>query len=146
MGRHIHEKKNNDLYMKPLIIKGTEYSPQITFNPKLLKFEISGESRPEDAGKLYGSVLGWLEEYLNSNKTTSTNNPLSIKFEFNLLYFNTVSAKYVLEIIRLLHINYCEGSAIKVLWYYKAKDEDMKESGEEFSRLVNIPFEFIVLK
>ncbi|MCE9540891.1 MAG: DUF1987 domain-containing protein, partial [Bacteroidetes bacterium] len=38
---------------------------------------------------------------------------------------------------------FVNGSQIKVLWYYKAKDEDMKESGEEFARLVNIPFEFI---
>ena len=109
--------------MKPLIIKGTDFSPQIIFNPELPKFEISGESRPEDAGKLYGLILSWLEEYLS--------------------YFNTVSAKYVLEILRLLHLYYSEGSHIQVLWYYKAKDEDMKESGEEFARLVNIPFQFI---
>ena len=130
--------------MKPLIIKGTDFSPQIIFNPELPKFEISGESRPEDAGKLYGLILSWLEEYLSSNKKTGVNqNPGQIKFEFNLSYFNTVSAKYVLEILRLLHLYYSEGSHIQVLWYYKAKDEDMKESGEEFARLVNIPFQFI---
>ena len=131
--------------MKPLIIKGTEFSPQITFNPELLKFEISGESRPEDAGKLYGLVLNWLEEYLSTNKKKIANqNPIQIKFELNLSYFNTVSAKYVLEILRLLHLHNSGESHIKVLWYYKAKDEDMKESGEEFAKLVDIPFEFIL--
>lgn len=132
--------------MKALIIKGTEFSPQIIFNPELLKFEISGESRPEDAGKLYGIVLEWLEEYLKTNKLKKTvPDPRQIKFEFNLLYFNTVSAKYILEILRILHGHYSNGPGIKILWYYKAKDEDMKESGEEFARLVNIPFEFIQL-
>ncbi len=130
--------------MKPLIIKGADFSPQITFNPELLKFRISGESRPEDARKLYGLVLGWLEEYLSSCKKENTQKiALKIKFEFNLLYFNTVSAKYVLEILRLLYLHYSEGVNIKILWYYKVKDEDMRESGEEFARLVNIPFEFI---
>jgi hypothetical protein len=129
--------------MKPLIIKGTEYSPKIIFNPELLKFEISGESRPEDAGKLFGSVLRWLEEYLAAKKTAKNSPRLKINFEFNLFYFNTVSAKYVLEILRILHLSFSEGSEIKVLWYYKVKDEDMKESGEEFAKLVNIPFEFI---
>jgi len=130
--------------MKPLIIKGAEFSPQITFDPELMKFQISGESRPEDAGKLYGLVLGWLQEYLSSpKKTGDSQKPLQIKFEFNLLYFNTVSAKYVLEILRLLHLYYSEGIDIRILWHYKAVDEDMKESGEEFARLVNIPFEFI---
>lgn len=127
--------------MKPLIIKGTEFSPQILFNPQLMKFEISGESRPEDAGKLFGNVLEWLEEYLTENKKDQNSSPL--KFEFNLLYFNTVSAKYILEILRVIHVYYLEGSKIKILWYYKVKDEDMKESGEEFERLVNMPFEFI---
>jgi hypothetical protein len=130
--------------MKTLIIRSTEISPQITFNPEKLKFEISGESRPEDAGKLYGLVLSWLEEYLLKRKKNGSNqNPLPIKFEFNLIYFNTVSAKYVLEILRLLHLHYSKGFDIRVLWHYKTKDEDMKESGEEFARLVNIPFEFI---
>jgi hypothetical protein len=132
--------------MKALIIKDTEFSPQITFNPELLKFEISGESRPEDAGKLYGIVLEWLEEYLKTNKVKkAAQNTSQIKFEFNLLYFNTVSAKYILEILRVLHAHDANNPGIKILWYYKVKDEDMKESGEEFARLVNIPFEFIKL-
>ncbi len=132
--------------MKPLIIKGTEYSPQITFNPKLLKFEISGESRPEDAGKLYGLALRWLEEYFSEiTNAKESRQPLQIRFEFNLQYFNTVSAKYVLEILRILHFSNSEGADIIVRWYYKAKDEDMKESGEEFAKLINIPFEFIQL-
>ncbi len=125
--------------MKPLIIKGTEYSPEITFKPDTAVFTISGESRPEDAGKLYNAILKWLEEYLaevDKNNTT-------LRFEFKLLYFNTVSAKYILEILRLLHISHSQGRTILILWHYKARDEDIQESGEEFARLVNLPFEFI---
>jgi hypothetical protein len=135
--------------LKPLIIKGSEFSPQITLNPETFKFEIAGESRPEDAGKLYVLVLEWLETYLASSiegSKNKTNLPaLKIVFEFNLVYFNTVSAKYILEILRCLHLYYSKGIDIKVKWYYKAKDEDMQESGEEFARLVNVPFEFIKL-
>jgi len=130
--------------MKPLIIKGTDHSPEITFNPKLQKFKISGESRPEDAGKLYGLVLEWLDEYLLLIKGGHTDQKtFQIKFEFFLLYFNTVSAKYVLEILRTLHVYQTQGLDVLVLWYFKTKDEDMKESGDEFARLVNIPFQHI---
>jgi hypothetical protein len=129
--------------MKPLIIKGTEYSPQVTFNPDASLFQISGESRPEDAGKLFGSVLKWLEEYLSEIKKGNSN---SLKFEFDLLYFNTVSAKYILEIMRLLHQSNSEGVNIRIVWHYKEKDEDIKESGEEFARLVALPFEFVSKK
>ncbi len=133
--------------MNPLIVKSTEYSPKVTFNPEESKFEIAGESRPENAGKLYGIAMEWLKEYLSSDeaekKTKSGAKGSQLLFEFNLMYFNTVSAKYILEILRLLHFSYSKGFDIKVQWHYKVKDEDMKESGEEFSRLVNIPFEFI---
>lgn len=126
--------------MKPLIIKGTEYSPEITFKSDTATFKVSGESRPEDAGKLYGSVLKWLEAYLAeiNHKDSSV-----LKFEFNLLYFNTVSAKYILEIMRLLYISHSEGKKVQIVWHYKERDEDIKESGEEFARLVNLPFEFV---
>lgn len=126
--------------MKPLIIKGTEYSPQITFKPGSAVFQISGDSRPEDAGKLYGSVLSWLDEYLSE----AGNKKISVKFEFGLRYFNTVSAKYILEIMTLLYGYYTKGGDIKIIWYYKEKDEDIKEAGEEYAKLVNLPFEFIL--
>lgn len=126
--------------MKPLIIKGTEYSPEIIFNPGKSLFCVNGESRPEDAGKLFGTVLKWLEEYLENTRNTGNTEPL--KFEFNLLYFNTVSAKYILEIMRLLYLSHQEGRKIQIIWNYKEKDEDMREAGEEYERLVNLPFIF----
>ncbi len=126
--------------MQSLIIKGTEYSPEITFKPDTGTFQISGESRPEDAGKLYGTVLRWLEEYLAGIKS---NNPNPLRFEFSLLYFNTVSAKYILEIMRLLYLSHSDGKKVQIVWHYKERDEDIKESGEEFERLVNLPFEFV---
>ena len=130
--------------MKPLILKGTDISPQVTLNPESMQFEISGESRPEDAGQFYGMILSWLEEFVPSIKKSGSNQKSSpIKFKFNLIYFNTVSAKYVLEILTILYSGYSEGADIKVLWYYSEKDEDMKDSGEEFAKLVNLPFEFI---
>lgn len=127
--------------MKPLIIKGTEYSPEIIFRPDKASFQLNGESRPEDAGKLFGTVLKWLEEYLSELQKTNNSKPLN--FEFGLLYFNTVSAKYILEIMRLLYLSHSEGKKVHIIWHYNERDEDIKEAGEEFERLVNLPFEFI---
>lgn len=129
--------------MKPLIIKGTEYSPEINLNPDEQFFQIAGESRPEDAGKLYGATIKWLGEYFSEIKTQKMDK--EIKFEFKLSYFNTVSAKYILEILRELYSSHTAGIKIKVLWFYKQKDEDIKEAGDEYARLVNIPFEFICI-
>jgi hypothetical protein len=35
-----------------------------------------------------------------------------------------------------------EIKGIKVSWYFHDDDEDMEEAGQEFSELVEIPFEF----
>ncbi|MGB3946738.1 MAG: DUF1987 domain-containing protein [Bacteroidia bacterium] len=128
--------------MKPLHIKGTEYSPEVVFNPDAALYVISGESRPEDAGKLYGTVLNWLDDFFLEN--IKSKKPISeITFQFKLVYFNTVSAKYILEVLRVLQNNQGKGVVIKVQWYYKPIDEDIKDSGEEYARLVNVPLEFI---
>lgn len=129
--------------MKSLVIKGTEYSPEIKFDPSTKEFKIAGESRPEDAGKLYGAILQWLTECFEELK--KKNNPEEIKFEFALVYFNTVSAKYILEILRLLYGLHSSGVNVRIAWFYKQRDEDIKEAGEEYARLVNIPFEFVCL-
>lgn len=131
--------------MQPIFIKGTEFSPTITLDPAGMKFEISGESRPENAAKLYGPVLTWIEEYCQKGLEEKKTNNLStqMRFEFDLQYFNSVSAKYILRILNQISIYYFKGYDIKILWYYDSSDEGMKESGEEFSKLTGIPFEFI---
>lgn len=128
--------------MKPLQIKGTEYSPEVVFNPDSATYCLSGESRPEDAGKLYGTILRWLEDFFEEN-AKNKKAVSEITFQFKLIYFNTVSAKYILEILRVLQVNQEKGLTVKIEWYYKPIDEDIRESGEEYARLVSLPFEFV---
>ncbi len=130
--------------MKPLTVKGTEMSPQIIFDPEMMKFSISGESRPEDAHKFYDPLLKWIDEFLTFTKKNGANNRhLPIRFEFNFIYFNTSSARYILDILCMLDSHHSEGAEILVLWHYRQKDEDIRESGEEFAKLVDIPFEYV---
>ena len=117
--------------METLNIKGTEDTPQIIFDKGASQFEISGRSLPEDAAGFFKPVLAWLEAYKASP------NPATI-FGIKLEYFNTASSKLILDI--LSKIESIPGS--KVVWYHFSDDEDMKEAGEEFSELVEIPFEF----
>lgn len=119
--------------MEALNIKGTEDTPQIHFDKAGALFEISGRSLPEDAAGFFKPVLAWLDAYKASPNPTT---PFSIKLE----YFNTASSKLILDI--LSKIEAIPGA--KVLWFHFSDDEDMKEAGEEFSELVEIPFEFKV--
>ncbi len=131
--------------MDILNIEPTENSPKVIMDPFTLKFEIAGESRPENAGKFYEPILAWLEQFQSILfwQKNSSGDSAKIIFEFKLEYFNSTSAKYLLDVLRVVDVCHTDGCAVKVLWFYDARDEDMKESGEEFSQLVNFNFDFI---
>jgi hypothetical protein len=120
--------------MNAIKIAGTEDTPAIVLDKASNTFEISGRSLPEDAASFYGPVLKWLEEY------GSAANP-STEFHFKLEYFNTASSKIILDVLSKLE----DVANAKVIWYHYDDDEDMQEAGQEFSELVEVPFEFKTL-
>ncbi|MFM8911607.1 MAG: DUF1987 domain-containing protein [Flammeovirgaceae bacterium] len=117
--------------MEILNLKGTEDTPTIILDKKNGIFEISGRSLPEDSAEFYRPVIEWIKAYArNSNPSTD--------FTFKLEYFNTASSKLILDVLSALE----EIKGIKVSWYFHDDDEDMEEAGQEFSELVEVPFEF----
>jgi hypothetical protein len=114
-------------------LEGTEDTPRIILDKKNRVFEISGRSLPENATEFYKPVLEWIARYsADPNHTTD--------FVFKLDYYNTSSAKVILDLLYALE----DIEGIKVQWYFHDEDEDMEEAGQEFSELVEIPFEFNV--
>ncbi len=120
--------------MEVIKIKGTDDTPNVILDPENEIFEISGRSLPEDVSTFYNPVLNWLDEYAkNSNEKTV--------FSFKLEYFNTASSKLILDILMKLEEMYENGHDILVKWFYPEDDEDMEEAGEEYSEIVDVPFE-----
>jgi Domain of unknown function (DUF1987). len=117
--------------MEILNLEGTEDTPKIILDKKNGIFEISGRSLPEDSAEFYKPVLEWIEQYA-ADPNAST------EFMFKLEYFNTASSKLILDVLSALE----DIKSMKILWYFHEDDEDMEEAGEEFSELVEIPFEF----
>lgn len=117
--------------IEPLSLPETSTTPAITLDAAQGVFEISGRSVTDDPAEVYRPVMQWLNAY------TKNPNPSTL-FVFKLEYFNTASAKMLLDIIATLS----RIANAKVLWYYPVDVEDMKDAGEEFFELVNIPFEF----
>ena len=105
--------------MEPLIIKATEDTPEIIFDPENEVFEISNVSLPENAIEFYAPVIDWLKKYKK--------NPLpKTVFDFNIEYLNTASSKQIFELIFLIDkIN--EHSDVLIRWHYDAIDEVKKE-------------------
>lgn len=117
--------------MEILNLEGAEDTPKIILDKSNGIFEISGRSLPEDSAEFYRPILEWIAKYSSSpNPKTS--------FVFKLEYFNTASSKLILDILSKLE----DIPGMSIMWYYNEDDEDMQEAGEEFSELVEIPFEF----
>lgn len=128
--------------MTPLIIESTDLTPFVRFQPDKYEFEISGESRPENVRKFYEPIIDWIDDYKEHLNLKKSNANEKLVFKFRFEYFNSSSAKFLTSLINRLDIISQEVVPIEIEWYYDAPDEDMKSSGEEFSKLVKIPFRF----
>ncbi len=124
--------------MNALIIEATNDTPKVVFDPENNVFEIAGNSYPENTTKFYTQVLDWLSAYKEASQPGS-----SFTLKFSLDYFNTSSAKYILEVLRVVEEIRKKGVDAVIHWYYLPDDSDMLESGQDYESSVNLPFEFI---
>jgi hypothetical protein len=120
--------------METIKIQGTEDTPKIMLDAENEIFEISGRSLPEDVSSFYEPVLNWLNEYAESPNGKTV-------FNFKLTYFNTASSKLLLDILMKLEEMHEKGQEVLIRWHYPEDDEDMAEAGEEYSDIVDVPFE-----
>lgn len=127
--------------MNSLIIESTEISPKIEFDIDKNYYELAGESRPENVRKFYEPIISWLEEFGEFANNGTLKGPFVFNFKFE--YFNSSSAKFIMDILKSLESISQEGADLSIKWYYDEGDEDMQETGEEFSKIIEIPFEYI---
>jgi len=131
--------------MNKVIISPTSNTPKVILDPDNFIFEISGESRPFDVPTFYQPLLTWLEEF---GKHLAKMNDVIRPFDFifNLEYFNSLSAKYILDLCKKLSKIHMEGYPINVKWQYEDGDDYMLETGQEMSKISRLPFEYEIVK
>ena len=122
--------------MDVIKIMGTDDTPTVTLDAGKNIFEISGRSLPEDVAAFYNPIIEWMEKYNQSPLAKTV-------FNFKLVYFNTASSKMLLDILMKLEELHNAGKEVVVKWHFSEDDEDMKEAGEEYADIVDVPFEQI---
>lgn len=127
--------------MEKLSLAPTLNSPGVNLDPEERKFEFTGESRPENVRSFYLPILQWLEKFAGEQNGKRGGDPLEVSF--NLEYFNSTSAKYILDIFKILNSILKSGTSLRVLWHYEEDDEDMYEVGMEMARMSGIEFEYV---
>ena len=120
--------------METIKILGTDDTPSVTLDAANDLFEISGRSLPEDVTAFYAPILAWLDEYAGRPNAKTV-------FTFKLVYFNTASSKLLLDVLMKLEEIHSDGHEVLVRWCYPEDDEDMRDAGEEYADIVDIPFE-----
>ena len=123
--------------MKPLYIEPTDDTPKVNLDADAGVFEFVGNSYPENSSKFYTPVLDWLKEFIKSGTKKD------VVASFNFDYFNTSSAKYILEILRLIEEYSKAGNTSLIKWFYFEEDTDMLEAGEDYQRTIQVKFELI---
>lgn len=121
--------------MEPLVIPASDDTPEIVLNRSLGKFEITGRSLPEDVIEFYTPVYKWIDQYV----ADPLDNTL---FRVKIIYFNSASQRALNEIFTILSRIIVKGKEITVEWFFHEDDDEMREAGEEYADLSNIPFIF----
>ncbi len=135
--------------MKRIDISAADKSPQVIFDPENYLYEMKGNSRPENVRDFYYPIIDTLRKYFE--KIVAENEILffnreCFKFNFKLEYFNSASAKFISDILIIIKNSTEAKLNIKVYWYFDEGDDDMKEVGEDFSDMISVPFNFIMVK
>ena len=112
--------------MENLVIPATARTPAIDLGFGNNYLKVSGESYPEDVTEFYKPVFSALDAYL------ATLGSGSCRFDFELIYINSSSAKAIMMLMDKLDAAAANGASVDVYWFYDAKDDMMQELGEEF--------------
>ena len=121
--------------MNELRIAATKSSPEILLNPEGM-IRIKGRSIHENTLDFYRPVEVWIDAYILDPAEVTC-------IDMNLEYFNSASAKFLIQIFQKISRVRLKNKKFIVNWYYEEGDEDIYERGEYFSSVLNMPFNFI---
>lgn len=120
--------------MESLIIPETDKTLRVELNPNGT-ISFSGKSFPPDVLTFFQPIIDWVNEYL---KNPGNETKVICKLE----YLNTSSSKLMLDVLMRLKKLESEGKKASIEWYYDIDDEDLKDTGSDFSDITGIPFDF----
>lgn len=123
--------------MRKMIVEETRNTPKISLDPHQGKFSMSGKSFPENAKKFYEPILDWFDQF---------DPPANVKyvFDFELSYVSSSSIISVFEILKKIGKMQRNGMQMNVVWRYEEDDEDIRKIGEDFMKLIDLPFELLM--
>ena len=106
--------------------KATARTPEILLNADAGTLVLSGESYPEDVTAFYSTLSDAITAFFDSSERAFD---VSIK----LTYFNSSSARSLMELLDLLDTAAGQGRQVSVQWYCDAEDDITREFAQDIS-------------
>jgi len=123
--------------MEQFYSEQTAKTPYIQFDAKTGKFEMKGKSIPENSKVFYNNMFEWLDKY-TAQLFANT------KLDIQLDYFNTSSAKCVIDLFKKLEsIEKNNLGKVEINWHFNEDDGDMQEAGQDYQSIVKVTFNLI---
>ncbi len=131
--------------MEPLIIESTTLTPFVNFNPNEGRFEMSGYSRPENIRKFFTPLTNYFDDFLEEIENRQDNDGIrsnGLLFVFRFTYINSVSTKFLCELLLQVMKFKNFGLSITIDWFYEEYDEEMCELGKDLSGIIDHSFNY----
>ncbi|MFT3885218.1 MAG: DUF1987 domain-containing protein [Flavobacteriales bacterium] len=123
--------------MERIELSATDKTPSVLFDPREGLIELHGCSIHENADRFFRPLLEQVERYTQQPAPHT-------RVRLFLTYFNSSSAKYVLDLLKLLDDMHGAGTGKAQLeWHYDEDDLDMLEAGEDYKGLLEMPVKLI---
>ncbi len=121
--------------MNVLYLQASRTTPEVRLNTDEKSMYLIGRSNPENALAFYQQVYSSIDDYFKDSETLKVN----MLFE----YFNTSSSKCLFGLFKQVQKYRDQGKRVIVNWYYEEDDEDMLETGEDFSDVLDLDFDLL---
>lgn len=123
--------------MEPYLLPATDKTPEVRFIPAEGLLEMRGCSIHENADRFFRPLLERVETYARQPARTTL-------VRLTLTYFNSSSAKYVLDLLKVLDETHASGAGnVSLEWCYDEGDLDMQEAGQDYKGLLDMPVRLV---
>ena len=124
--------------MEALRIAPTKSTPEIILNPDGI-IKIRGRSISGNVTVFFAPVDDWITEYIKEPAEVTC-------VDMNLEYFNSGSAKMLVNILQKITYVSLKNKKFIFNWYFEEGDDDILEHGEYFASALDVPFNFIRIR
>ncbi|WP_312242865.1 DUF1987 domain-containing protein [Pantoea sp.] len=114
------------ILMQTIQLPATDCTPQVEFDFAAQRFELKGESWPENAAAFYRPLMSALESW-------SPDGDARLVVDIALSYFNSSSTKMLFGLLESFNQLAQRGCAVRLNWYYDAEDDVSEEFGQELA-------------